>query len=88
VGRPAAVRAGEDQKLALTILDGYARHETTDQGIWLIRNYFAFAGRNFATNTFVIDYDADFVRQVADDLKASDPAATRRCWRWPTTATG
>lgn len=64
---------GEDRALALTILDGYAKHETVDQGIWLIRNYFAFEGRNFATNTFVIDYDADFVRRVADDLKTSDP---------------
>ena len=63
----------EDGALALSILDGYARHETVDQGIWLIRNYYAFAGKNFATNTFVIDYDADFVRRVADDVKASDP---------------
>jgi hypothetical protein len=63
----------EDRALALTILDGYAKHETVDQGIWLIRNYYAFAGKNFATNTFVIDYDADFVRRVADDLRTSDP---------------
>ena len=69
----ARLGRAEDRELALTILDGYARHETVDQGIWLIRNYFHFATKGFATNTFVIDYDADFVRRVADDLKASGP---------------
>lgn len=63
----------EDKAIALMIIDGYARHYTIDQDIWLIRNYFSFGTRSFANNTFVIDYDADFLRQVADDLKASDP---------------
>jgi len=63
----------DDKELALTILDGYARHYTIDQDIWIIRNYFSFGSRAFASNTFVIDYDADFVRQVADDLKGTDP---------------
>lgn len=68
----------EDRSLALTILDGYGRHYTVDQDIWLIRNYFNFGSGAFSNNTFVIDYDADFVRRAADDLKSTDPAAHTR----------
>jgi hypothetical protein len=56
-----------DADLALEILDGYARHETTDQGIWIIRNYFNLATHCFASNSFLVDYDPDFVRQVAGE---------------------
>ena len=63
----------EDKSVALIILDGYGRHYTIDQDIWLIRNYFNFGSRSFANNTFVIDYDADFLRLVAEDLKDGDP---------------
>ncbi|QOV92153.1 hypothetical protein [Humisphaera borealis] len=65
----------QDKSLALTILDGYGRHYTIDQDIWLIRNYFSFGSRSFANNTYVIDYDADFLHAVADDIRESDPAA-------------
>lgn len=68
----------EERRLALTIIDGYARHYTIDQDIWLIRNYFSFGSRAFANNTYVIDYDADFLRQAADDLRASDVEAAKR----------
>jgi hypothetical protein len=65
-GRPA------DAELALVILDGYCRHEGTDQGIWLIRNYFNFASRSFATNSFIIDYDADLLAEVAEAIRGRD----------------
>jgi hypothetical protein len=58
-----------DADLSLFILDGYARHATADQGIWLIRNYFNFATRSFASNSFLVDYDPDFIREVADAKK-------------------
>jgi hypothetical protein len=67
-GRPA------DAELALVLLDGYCRHEGTDQGIWLIRNYFNFASRGFATNSFIIDYDADLLSEVADAIRARGDA--------------
>lgn len=73
-----AFNRAEDKALALTILDGYARHGNVDQDIWLIRNYFGFGSKSFATNTFVIDYDADFVRQVASDLKGVDEAQHKK----------
>ncbi len=55
----------KDRDLALLILRGYARHATVDQGVWLIRNYFNFGTRSFATNSFLVDYDADFLEEVA-----------------------
>ena len=62
-GRP------EDRTLASTIIDGYGRHQNVDQGLWLIRNYFHFYSRAFASNSFIIDYDPDFLRDVAESYK-------------------
>lgn len=62
----ASFGRAEDRELALLILRGYARHATTDNDIWLIRNYFNLGTRSYATNTFLVDYDPDFVRNVAD----------------------
>jgi hypothetical protein len=64
-----------DADLALKILEGYARHATTDQGIWYIRNYYAFGTKSFATNSFLVDYDPDFIREVANERK--DPAMSK-----------
>jgi len=58
-----------DAQLALKILDGYRRHEATDQGIWIIRNYFGFNTRSFASNSYLVDYDPDFIRDVASERK-------------------
>jgi hypothetical protein len=60
-----AFNRSEDADLAVLILRGYARHAAVDQGIWLVRNYFSFTGRHFATNSFLVDYDPDFVADVA-----------------------
>jgi hypothetical protein len=54
-----------DKDTAITILDGYRRHQTVENGIWLIRNYFNLKTRGFATNSFTIDYLPDFVKTVA-----------------------
>jgi hypothetical protein len=54
----------EDAELALLILRGYARHAAVDQGVWLVRNYYHFGERHFATNSFLVDYDPDFVAEV------------------------
>ncbi|HEX7010133.1 MAG TPA: hypothetical protein VF184_09130 [Phycisphaeraceae bacterium] len=55
----------QDRQLAQTILQGYARHQAVDQGVWLIRNYFNLDTRAFATNSYLIDYDPDFLMQAA-----------------------
>ncbi len=71
-------RYGGDRDTARLILHGYARHAATDQGVWLIRNYYNLVGNHFATNSFTIDYDPDFVTAAAerfDDAKIRDVAA-------------
>jgi len=65
LGASAFDRPG-DRELALVILRGYLRHETVDQGVWMVRNYFGFGTRGFASNSYLVDYDPDFVREVAD----------------------
>ncbi len=58
-----------DRDLAVRILDGYARHASEAAGLLLIRNYFNFSSRDFATNSFLVDYAPDHVAEVA---RASD----------------
>lgn len=59
----------EDADRAMTILDAYARHAMVDQGVWIISNYFDFTTHGFANNSFLVDYDADFVSEVAEARK-------------------
>ena len=69
-----AFGANEDRELALTILDGYARHASDAAGLLLIRNYFNFRSRDFATNSFLVDYAPDYVARVARDTGRQDLA--------------
>jgi hypothetical protein len=61
-----------DAELARMVLQGYSTHGTIDQGVWMIRNYFVFQTRAFASNSFLVDYDPDLIREVAD--VTHDPA--------------
>ncbi len=56
-----------DRELALRVLDGYARHAAPARGtdLLLVRNYFNFRSRDFATNSFLVDYAPDFVARMA-----------------------
>lgn len=54
-----------DRELALRILDGYARHAAEAEGLLLVRNYFNFGSRDFATNSFLVDYGPDYLARVA-----------------------
>lgn len=55
----------EDRALARTILDGYARHAWEQDGIWIVRKYFSFAGRGFASLSSITGYAPDFLADVA-----------------------
>ena len=57
----------EDRSAAMEIVEGYRRHSYVDQGVWLIRNYYNLETNAFATNSFLVDYDPDFLREVADE---------------------
>lgn len=63
-----AARFGDarDRELALLTLDGYARHAFEEGGIWYIRNYYNLGTGAFSINSFMVDYDPDFVSQVAE----------------------
>lgn len=54
----------QDRERAVTILEGYARHQAEEQGIWMIRNYFNLGTRSFATNSFLVDYAPDFLAEA------------------------
>jgi hypothetical protein len=64
----------QDRARCALVLAGYSRHAMVDQGVWIIRNYFGFATHSFATNSFLVDYDADFVKEVADAQKDTELA--------------
>ena len=70
----AAFDAPADRDLALTVLRGYARHATVDHGVWMIRNYFGFGTRSFASNSFLVDYDPDFVHLAATEARDAELA--------------
>lgn len=59
----------EDLRLALRILRGYLRHQCSQDGIWFVRNYFNLGTRTFATNSFLIDHDADLLQEVGSALR-------------------
>jgi hypothetical protein len=61
-----------DADLARMILGGYAMHATVDQNVWMIRNYFVFQTRAFASNSFLVDYDPDLIREIADATHDAD----------------
>lgn len=54
----------EDRALALRVLDGYARHAYELQRIWLVRKYFAFAARSFASHSVLSGYQPDFLAEA------------------------
>ncbi len=54
-----------DRAQATLILDGWRRHAYVDQGVWHVRNYFNLGTRAFANDSYLVDYDPDFVAEVA-----------------------
>ena len=61
-----------DADLARIVLGGYGAHAIVDQGIWMVRNYFVFQTRAFASNSFLVDYDPDLIREIADTTHNAD----------------
>jgi hypothetical protein len=67
-GQQAFEGLAEDRATVLLILHGYARHGAYDQGQWLIRNYYNLRTQTYATNSYLIDYDPQFIDEVAGAL--------------------
>lgn len=64
----------DERARAREILAGYGRHGFTDQGVWLIRNYYNLQTGAFATNSFLVDYDVDLLHHIA--AASQDPELT------------
>ena len=70
-------------RLAHLMARAYMRHQTSNQyGLkWYIRNYYNYETKNYATNTFLVDYAPDVLWRVAigthdsELRKAADKAA-------------
>lgn len=60
-----AFKRPPERTLAMRLLAGYAQHAFVDRGQWLIRNYFNFGTRAFANDSYLVDYDPDFVAEAA-----------------------
>lgn len=65
----------DDRAAVASIIDAYARHATTESGVWMIRNYYNLGTEAFITNSFLIDYDPDLLQALADDFGREDWAA-------------
>ena len=61
-----AFKRPEDRVLARRIVDAYMRHATTERGVWFIRNYYNFATRAYANNSFLVDYLPDVLADAGD----------------------
>jgi len=59
-----AFNRADDRALALTVMEGYARHAYELAGSWLVRKYFAFDGRTFAGLSAIANYHPDFMADV------------------------
>lgn len=75
--RAGARRLGHagDLESSRDILRAYLKHAYVDRGVWLVRNYFNLGTRSFASNSYLFGYDADLLRQAADDDPAFAEAA-------------
>lgn len=70
----ATFGALRDRDLAFLILDGYQRHTSEAAGLLLVRNYFNFGSRDFATNSFLVDYAPDYLARAARESGRQDLA--------------
>jgi hypothetical protein len=87
--RAGARRLGFDADLATSrdILRAWLKHAHVDRGVWLIRNYFNFGTRSFASNSYLFGYDADLLRDAAPEDPAFADAARRTAQMLATLAT-
>lgn len=62
------------RRMAYAMARGYAKHQFSDQygEDWFIRNYYNYETKEYATNTFLVDYAPDVLRRVADGMHDKD----------------
>ncbi len=69
----------DDRETIKQMALAYARHAGVDRGVWMIRNYFNLQQYTYSTNSFLIDYDPDFIVELAEafDEPVLDDVAQR-----------
>lgn len=62
------------RRLAYAMARAYVKHQFSDQygENWFIRNYYNYETKEYATNTFLVDYAPDVLRRVADGMHDQD----------------
>jgi hypothetical protein len=62
------------RRLAYAMARAYVRHQYSDQygENGFIRNYYNYDTKEYATNSFLVDYAPDVLRRVADGMKDGD----------------
>jgi hypothetical protein len=62
------------RRLAYLMAKAYARHQWSDEygEGWFIRNYYNYETKEYATNTFLVDYAPDVLRRVAEYMHDPD----------------
>jgi hypothetical protein len=62
------------RRLAYAMARAYEKHQYSDQygENWFIRNYYNYGTKEYATNTFLVDYAPDVLRRVADGMHDPD----------------
>ena len=62
------------RRLAYLMAKAYARHQWSDEygEGWFIRNYYNYETKEYATNTFLVDYAPDVLRRVAEYMHDQD----------------
>ncbi len=58
------------RRLAYVLARAYARHADVDEynRLWYIRNYYNYETKTYATNTYLVDYNPDILRRIADGM--------------------
>ncbi|MEM6333740.1 MAG: hypothetical protein AAF823_10425 [Planctomycetota bacterium] len=62
---PGLERQSAHRPVVERILAGYARHAAVDQDVWFVRNYYNLQTNAFSPNSYLVDYDPDFVAALA-----------------------
>jgi hypothetical protein len=58
------LKRAEDRELALRVLDGYARHAGTEGDTWMVRKYYAFGTKSYASLSVLPNYAPDFLGEA------------------------
>ena len=69
-----------DRALALRVLDGYARHAASANDTWMVRKYYAFGTKSYASLSVLPNYQPDFLDEVEPQASPKVRGLARRSY--------